>query len=59
MYKNYLKKPNKDNTDFTISKDILRTFPSNSTHKEDYRTGENKLFNVLKAYSTYDEKVKY
>lgn len=59
MYTNYLKKPNKDNTDFTISKDILRTFPSNLAHKEDYRTGENKLFNVLKAYSTYDEKVKY
>lgn len=59
MYLNYLEKENEDNTDYTISKDIMRTFPENPNHKEDINTGKNKLFNVLKAYSTYDSEVKY
>lgn len=59
MYSNYLAKPNNDSTDYTISKDILRTFPEDKMHKEDYKSGNNKLFNVLKAYSTYDTDVKY
>lgn len=59
MYQNYLEKPNLDSTDYTISKDILRTFPESTHHKEDYKSGKNKLFNVLKAYSTYDPDVKY
>lgn len=58
-YQDYLSIENTDNTDFTISKDILRTFPEQKEHKEDYTTGKNSLFNVLKAYSVYDEEVKY
>jgi hypothetical protein len=59
MYLNFLEKESDDNTGYTISKDILRTFPENPNHKEDFTTGKNKLYNVLKAYSTYDTEVKY
>lgn len=59
MYSNYLTKPDTDNTGFTIGKDIMRTFPDIEKYKEDFKTGENKLFNVLLAYSAYDPDVKY
>lgn len=59
MYSNYLTKPDTDNTSFTIGKDIMRTFPDIDKYKEDIKTGENKLFNVLLAYSAYDPDVKY
>ena len=55
----YIVSDPKDNTDWTISKDIMRTFPKIKKHKEDVNAGENKLFNVLRAYSRYDEDVKY
>ena len=59
MYQNYLASPCTDNTDYTISKDILRTFPLDPSYKEDWKSGENSLFNVLKAYAAYDKNVKY
>lgn len=59
MYLNYLESPNSKDVDFTISKDILRTFPREELYKEDWKSGTNKLFNVLKAYAAYDKKVKY
>lgn len=37
----------------------MRTFPKINRYKEDISTGTNKLYNVLKAYSAYDEDVKY
>ena len=58
-YDEFLETPNTDNTDYTISKDIMRTFPECKAHKEDIKEGNNSLFNVLKAYSVYDPEVKY
>jgi len=58
-YKEYLNTPSTDNTDYTISKDILRTFPELKVHKEDIKEGENSLFNVLRSYAIYDPEVKY
>jgi hypothetical protein len=58
-YEDFLTIENTDNTDHTIRKDIMRTFPESKFHKEDMTTNNNSLFNVLKAYSTYDTEVKY
>ena len=45
--------------EYKISKDIKRTLPELQMFREDYRTGKNKLFNVLKAYATYDNELGY
>ena len=42
-----------------IEKDVKRTFPDTTYFKEPYETGNNKLYNILKAYSQYDTKVGY
>jgi len=46
-------------TENVISRDIYRTLPSFNLWKEDWKSGNNKLFNVLKAYSNYDTEVGY
>jgi len=46
-------------TEFNIEKDISRTFPDIEAFKEPGSSGNNKLFNVLKAYSQYDQNVGY
>jgi len=58
-YSDFLSMPDVDDTEFTISKDVKRTFPSIDKHKEDWKTGTNKLFNVCKAYAAADPNVKY
>ena len=58
-YADLLSAPNTDGTDYTISKDIFRTFPESKSHKEEIEGGNNSLFNVLRAYSIYDSEVKY
>ena len=45
--------------EYLISKDIYRTLPDQKLFKEEFKQGENKLFNVLKAYSCYDNEVGY
>ena len=45
--------------EYKISKDIKRTLPELKMFQEDYQTGKNKLFNVLKAYATYDNDIGY
>lgn len=53
-------------TDFTndeaesqINKDISRTLADLNLWQEDHTNGENKLYNVLKAYANYDNEVSY
>jgi hypothetical protein len=45
--------------EYLISKDIYRTLPDTKLFATDYKGGENTLFNVLKAYTCYDNKVGY
>ena len=42
-----------------LVKDVYRTFSDLHMFTENPNTGHNKLFNVLKAYSLYDEDVGY
>jgi len=42
-----------------ISKDISRTLSDLQLWREDLTAGNNKLFNVLKAYANYDNEVSY
>lgn len=45
--------------DAKIERDIHRTCPDTEEFQEAASTGENKLFNILKAYSQYDQEVGY
>lgn len=42
-----------------IAKDVARTLSDLKLFREDSDGGNNKLFNVLKAYSNYDNEVGY
>jgi len=42
-----------------IERDIPRTLPEFKLWPEDLHSGNNKLFNVLKAFSNYDTEVGY
>lgn len=42
-----------------ITKDLGRTFPGNEEFKINHETGDNRLYNVLKAYSAYDPETGY
>ena len=42
-----------------ITKDLGRTFPGNEEFKIKPETGDNRLYNVLKAYSAYDPETGY
>ena len=48
-----------DEAEDQIDKDLGRTLPDLKLWREDYTQGNNKLFNVLKAYSNYDNEVGY
>lgn len=48
-----------EENDYNISKDVNRTFPELELFTEDLLGGRNKLFNVLKAYSIYDNEIGY
>jgi Rab-GTPase-TBC domain len=45
--------------EYMIKKDIYRTLPDTKLFTADYKEGTNKLFNVLKAYTCYDNKIGY
>lgn len=45
--------------EYRISKDINRTLPELGLFKQDIKSGQNKLYNVLKAYACYDNKLGY
>lgn len=42
-----------------ITKDLGRTFPGNEEFKIPHETGNNRLYNVLKAFSAYDPETGY
>ena len=42
-----------------IGKDVHRTFPSMKLFPQAFTSGENKLYNVLKAYSLHDSDIGY
>jgi len=42
-----------------ISKDVARTLSELKLWQEDLNCGNNKLFNVLKAFANYDNEVGY
>ena len=42
-----------------IQKDIIRTMSELKLWREDSQGGNNKLYNVLKAYANYDQEVNY
>lgn len=42
-----------------LMKDVYRTFSSLKLFTQNPKTGENKLFNVLKVYSIYDIEIGY
>ena len=45
--------------EYSISKDVFRTVPESSKFQEPIKSGKNKLFNVLKAYSCFDNEIGY
>ena len=45
--------------DLQIGKDVARTLSDLNLWTEDLNAGNNKLFNVLKAYANYDNEVSY
>ena len=53
VYHNLLSVENVED-EFCISKDLPRTLTTNPDFNLDPKSGENKLFNVLKAYSNFD-----
>ena len=40
-------------------KDVKRTFSDLDLFQESHHSGKNKLFNILKAYSIYDDEIGY
>lgn len=57
QYKNMLKRSS--NCEKLIQRDIARTYPENDYFKDEAGPGQEGLFNVIKAYSLYDEEVGY
>lgn len=58
MYQKLLEMDNNYDT-YLIGKDVFRTLPDKNKFREDFNSGKNKLFNLLKAYSCYDNEVGY
>lgn len=58
LYMNLLKGTNTE-IEITIEKDLTRTFPGVEEFKLPIESGENRLYNVLKAYANYDPQVSY
>ncbi|CDW72223.1 ecotropic viral integration site 5 protein homolog [Stylonychia lemnae] len=48
-----------ENDSYNITKDLDRTLPELKLFNQDYKTGKNTLYNVLKAYSCYDNEIGY
>jgi len=45
--------------DNKIAKDIHRTIPGSKDFSQKWDSGENRLYNILKAYSSYDSEIGY
>lgn len=57
QYKEILK--NSSNCEKLIQRDIARTFPEHEFFKDEKGPGQKRLFNVIKAYSLFDQEVGY
>ena len=58
MYGKLVEMPNPE-AEAMISRDVSRTLGDLKLWQEDLYAGNNKLFNVLKAYANYDNEVSY
>ena len=58
LYSKLCEFPN-DKACFDIKKDVDRTMSQLELWEEDLSCGNNKLFNVLKAYANYDNEIGY
>lgn len=58
VYAKLLEMPNAE-AETLVPRDINRTMPHFKLWTEDWKSGNNKLFNVLKAYANYDTEVGY
>ena len=58
LYEYFKNKPN-DDVAYKIEKDLSRTKKGEQRFKIDYRTGQNMLFHVLKAYAMFDPEISY
>lgn len=45
--------------EYRISKDLRRTLPDLRLFFDDYKTGQNRLYNILKAYASFDSELGY
>ncbi len=45
--------------DNKIEKDIFRTLPGSKEFSQTAKSGKNRLYNVLKAYTSYDPEIGY
>jgi hypothetical protein len=59
LYAYYATKPISFSIHDCITKDLKRTDPGNEDWKVDQMSGENHLYNVLKAYVNYDPEIGY
>lgn len=58
LYCHLLQLPNEEE-EYCIGKDLPRTFTHIKAFNIDPKTGDNKLYNVLKAFSSYDIEIGY
>lgn len=58
LYHKFLSIPHPE-TDGKIGRDIHRTAPDSTEFSEKAESGQNRLYNILKAYSQYDQEVSY
>jgi hypothetical protein len=60
LYKDLLESKDISQSDEeTILKDINRTFPKHIFFKDKYGQGQRKLFNILRSYSIFNQKIGY
>lgn len=58
LYSKLTEFPNEE-VDIMLSKDVDRTMAELKLWREDKNCGNNKLFNVCKAYANFDKEVNY
>lgn len=58
VFNKFLQEDNQ-HAEFKIKKDLFRTLPGNKEFLQPAASGENRLFNVLKAYAAYDPEIGY
>jgi hypothetical protein len=59
MYEFYRNAKSNKKIDLEIEQDLKRADLSNADFSNDWDTGENSLYNVLRAYANYDPEIGY